>query len=92
MVIDVDVLVAFEVYDGVEVLRIETSTGWSVCSSSESKDEVVGVVSLKMGILGDVGTIIESTVLVTEVLGMYEGPNISYRGSPSISAGGVTYI
>ena len=71
----------FEVQDGIGVLRTEASTKLSRCLSSESKDEVVGGVSLKMGILGDVGTIIENTVSVTEVSGMYEGPNVSYRGS-----------
>ena len=58
-----------------------------MCSSSESKDEVVGDISLKMGIFEDLGTIIESTVSVKGVSDMYEGPNMSYRGSSKISAG-----
>ena len=42
--------------------------------------------------MGDVGAIIESTVSGAEVLGIYIGPNMSYRGSSRISTGGVTHM
>ena len=33
------------VLDGIEVLRSGAATGWDVCSSSETKDKIIGSIS-----------------------------------------------
>ena len=61
------------------------------CSSSETGDGVVGIMSWRRDD-EDVGAIIDSTGSGVAVCGIYNGPNRSYKGSSKNSVIGTSYI